>query len=113
MNLKKTIVFLLLFLLLGTSVWQFALSPKGVTWFANIICVSVAAVSIRLSHQPEMDNAFFSILVLALCVVSFAIAWGQWFVLGVGTINATLVPLITGIIWRFRPKPLSKSSKSS
>ena len=113
MNVKKTIVFLLLFVLFLGSARNFILNPDGVSWFANTLCVIVSAVSIALSGRPGMDVAFFNILVLALCVVSLAIAWGQWFVLETGTVEATIVPVISGLAWRFRPKSLPNLSGDS
>lgn len=104
MNMKKFLAYALLLLLLTGSLQKFIADPGGVNWFANTLCVVVSGVSVAISGRPGMDPAFFNILVLALCIVSLAIAWGQWFVLGTGVAEATFVPIITGLIWRFRPK---------
>ena len=104
MNVKKTLAYSLLFLLLAGSLRNLIADPSGVSWFANTLCVLVSGVSIFLSRRPGMDISFFNILVIALCIVSLASAWGQWFVLGTGAIEATIVPVIAGLVWMFLPK---------
>ena len=110
MNLKKTIALSLLFILLVGSIWNLIAHPSAVCWFANSLCVLVTGLSVAVSERRGMDVSFFTILVFALCVVSLAIAWGQWFVLGTGAAEAMIVPLGSACIWLFRPFSMKNSS---
>ena len=103
MNLKKIIALSLLSILLFGSISNLLSHPSSVCWFANSLCVLVTGLSVTISDRRGMDASFFSILVSALCVVSLAIAWGQWFVLGTGAAEAMIVPLGSACIWLFRP----------
>jgi len=73
----------------------------------------VTGLSVAVSERRGMDVSFFTILVFALCVVSLAIAWGQWFVLGTGAAEAMIVPLGSACIWLFRPFSMKNSSGNS
>lgn len=113
MNLKKTIALSLLFILLVGSIWNLISHPSAVCWFANALCVLVTGLSVTVSERRGMDASFFTILVFALCIVSLAIAWGQWFVLGTGAAEAMIVPIGTALIWLFRPFSKKNSSGNS
>tara|TARA_B110000459_G_C16127214_1_gene280682 strand:- start:78 stop:419 length:342 start_codon:yes stop_codon:yes gene_type:complete len=113
MNLKKTIALSLLFILLVGSICNLVSHPSAVCWFANSLCVLVTGLSVAVSDRRGMDISFFTILVFALCVVSLAIAWGQWFVLGTGAAEAMIVPLGSAFIWLFQSLSKKKPSENS